>query len=708
MEADEQGLHPGDGTGSCRRPAVRPEWPGQDGGHVGVIPVRPPALTADMPTLPIAMHELLAAGLLLLAVLGVAVAAAGIVACLRLGSVAETLIALYLVAWAEVIMIMLALSTVRSVTRGATVACVAAGVGVSALVWHTRGRPQLQPIRPALTMLRPTLTDPLVRVAGAGFGLVWAYSAVLAVLTPVNDGDSLTYHLARAALWAQDHKLGFVDNPTDGRLGPNPPNAEIGQLFSLVIGGTDRFVALTQLLALPMTVIAVYATARRVGAPRENALFGAMLFGLLPVVVLQSSTGLNDLVAASFVAAAAPFALAPDRRFHLIAGLAAALAVGSKSAVPLLLAPLVIVVFATHPFRRAVGTVVLLAGGAVAGSYWSLENLHATGKLDGGLSEGQIADHAPGAVLATIGQLARRSLDLPGTDRGQVGYYAIIGAAFLIAAGVAALRDRPKLMTVAIRAALVVAVVPTAIALAARATGRERSGMLADPAGSWYGPVGVLAVVTTTVILASRYRAGRAPLRDVLLATAPLTQIVLMGAALAYDPYRGRFLISAMALSAATWGVLLSRRPLATGVVTIALVTITLSLQTFAGKPAGFPPGSPAAEGAPWGEPRWFVQTALRPDGNERAVLRFVDRHVPARTTIALAVRPNDFLSPYFGRGLTRKIRLVPDGVPVPEDADWLVIASERTVDLCLTDWRQAFARRSGWRVLRRIATGTC
>lgn len=653
------------------------------------------------------MGELLLAGLLLLALAGILVSAAALAACLRLPSVAETLLAVYLIAWAEVVVLMLALSTVHAVSRTWTVAGVAGGVGASALIWHARGQPRLPSIRSAVATLRSAIADPIVGFATVAFCIVFAYSALLALLTPANEGDTLAYHLARAAFWAQQHAVGYVPDPTDGRLGPNPPNAEIGQLFSLVVGGSDRFVALTQLLALPATVVAVYATARRATAPPREALFGALLFGLMPVVVLQSSTALNDLVTTSFVAAAAPFALARCRRAHLVAGLAAALAVGTKSAVPLLLVPLALVVVAAQPLRRAAGIVAILIGGALVGSYWSLENLHVTGKLDGGLSEGQIASHAPHAVLTSIARLSRRALDLPGTAGGNTVYYAVVGVALVVVAGVALARRR-QLAPTALGAAAVVMLVPLAIALGARVTGRERSGTLADATGSWYGPAGVLAVAAATVLIASRYRARRAPLSEVLLAAAPLAQLVLMAAALAYDPYRGRFLMPAMALSAATWGVLLARRSLAAGTFVIAVVTVTLSLLTFAGKPSGLPLGDGSKARAPWGEPRWFVQTILRPDGNERSVLRFVDRHVPAATTIALAVHPNDFLSPYFGRRLTRTIRLVPDGYAVPSDAAWLVISSEKSVDLCLSDWRQAFALRSGWRVLRRVASGTC
>jgi hypothetical protein len=111
---------------------------------------------------------------------------------------------------------------------------------------------------------------------------------------------------------------------------------------------------------------------------------------------------------------------------------------------------------------------------------------------------------------------------------------------------------------------------------------------------------------------------------------------------------------------------------------------------------------------APWGKPRWYVQTVLRPDDVERRILHFFDRHVPTRTTVALALNENDFLSPYFGPHRTRTVLLVPERYDVPDAADWLVIARGRIVGFCASDWRQSYALRNGWRVLRRIAHGSC
>ena len=125
--------------------------------------------------------------------------------------------------------------------------------------------------------------------------------------TAPNDYDVLWYHLARAAFWKQQHAVAYIPGANDARLNGFPPNAEIADSFTMILGWTDRFVGFVQLSALLATMTAVAGMARRIGLSVRQALFGALLFATLPVVVLQSATALNDLVFGSFLACCAYF-----------------------------------------------------------------------------------------------------------------------------------------------------------------------------------------------------------------------------------------------------------------------------------------------------------------------------------------------------------------------------------------------------------------
>ena len=83
----------------------------------------------------------------------------------------------------------------------------------------------------------------------------------------------------------------------------------------------------------------------------------------------------------------------------------------------------------------------------------------------------------------------------------------------------------------------------------------------------------------------------------------------------------------------------------------------------------------------------------------------------PRDARLALAVRGNDFVFPYFGPGISRHVTLVRPGEAVPADAEWL---RHQPVHACqsLPDaWRREFAREPRWRnfrLERRIAPDDC
>ena len=72
--------------------------------------------------------------------------------------------------------------------------------------------------------------------------------------------------MARAAFWRQHHGLSYIANALESRLNVNPPNAEIGVLFTMLTSGTQRFVGLVQVSALIVCLLAAIGIARRIGA----------------------------------------------------------------------------------------------------------------------------------------------------------------------------------------------------------------------------------------------------------------------------------------------------------------------------------------------------------------------------------------------------------------------------------------------------------
>ena len=171
---------------------------------------------------------------------------------------------------------------------------------------------------------------PILIVLAVATGLALLYVLALIVGTPPANHDSLTYHLTRAAFWAQDDRVGYIADAYDERLNAHPPNAEIVLTFLLEVGRNERLAGFVQFTAAVALAVGVFSLARKMGLARGEAAFGALLFLTLPIVLLQASTAQNDLVAASFLLAAAVFVLGDSRRELLLAAVATALAVGTK------------------------------------------------------------------------------------------------------------------------------------------------------------------------------------------------------------------------------------------------------------------------------------------------------------------------------------------------------------------------------------------
>ena len=164
--------------------------------------------------------------LLCLAMSALLVAAALFASMLRLASPIAYLLATNLIAWAILVAAVLPLSPVHAVTARPP------GRGpdpwIAALSWWRSGRPTgATDATAASGRLSATRW-----VLGVIAGIATLYVTALAVATPENEGDALAYHVARAAFWYQQHGVGYIANAVETRLNVNPPNAEIGVLFT--------------------------------------------------------------------------------------------------------------------------------------------------------------------------------------------------------------------------------------------------------------------------------------------------------------------------------------------------------------------------------------------------------------------------------------------------------------------------------------------
>jgi hypothetical protein len=649
--------------------------------------------------------------LAVLACIALVIVTAGIpAAAVARGDAVALLVGTWVLGLAEIVLLALGLSLFDAFTRpwllgAAALACVAA-------LAVRRARPvPLPAVGAQREALGEILRDPALALLAAANVLVLGYSAALALFTPPSEDDALTYHLIRSAFWKQDHAVGWVHDTIDLRANVSPPVAEIGVAASMVLDQGERFVALPQLTALPVAGLAVYGIGRRVGLGRRAAALGGLAVPLLPDGLIQSSTAMNDVVPAALTAAIALFVLRAGAADVAVGAVALALLLGTKTAAVFVLPSLALLVLATTPARRWLALAAVGVAAIAVGSAWYVVNQIETGDASGGLDSEHLSSDGldPVAAFARLLRYSTSAIELPGGIGLDKYLYVVAGAVLVVVAF--ALRRRALLWS-----GVLVGAVPLVLVARKAADelytrgwyrlGREDlssldpgdfSGRISATGYTWYGPVGLVLVVASLVVVLVRLRRRGGSLTTLVLATAPLLTLVLLAAALAWNGAYGRLLFPAVALSAAVWGVVYPWRSGTVAIAVASTIVAVTSLVWWNKKPLGVRLLEPA-RGSVWTTPRAKVQEVL--DGSA-PFLAFFEREVPADAHVAVA----SGLPPYslFGPRLDRTIRALPDlDRPVP--GDWLVV--QRGVrPRCAASWRRVAGEpNSDYDLLRRVA----
>jgi hypothetical protein len=644
----------------------------------------------------LALLVLFASGLLVGALLGVR----GTVPVLLVG---------YLTAFTEIVGLSLLLSPFDGVTRANLIAGSITLLVALGAIWVIAGSPPIV-VLPRTWPARPAVATPQALLA-AVVAFALAYVLALILFTPPNGWDPLNYHLPRAAFWVQSHHVGYIEPTYDERLNLNPPNGEIAFAYVLSVTREEILLGFVQFVAALACALGVFALARRAGLTRLEAGFGSLLFLSLPIVILQASLSKNDLVVASFLVTAAVFVLGDQRRDLGIAAVATALAVGTKSTAIYGVAVLLALALLPTAGTRRAARVAAVAVGAVAGSYWYVVNAVESGRLLGD----QSAQQGVTAVLRGVANVVTAygmlvdTLDVSGARGRDILLYGV--AAVLLAAVLFVPRGfRPAVLAGAIVAVpfALLAVSdhvgrPTLVDLY-EAVGKPRgflgegspaSPTVASDTASWFGAVGFLFVLGAIAALWLR-RERRSQVAVVsVLALAPVAWFVLVALTLSYNPWLGRFFIFPVALSAALWGVVLRWPAGAWAASVLAALTLVLSLVHYEEKPSGVRLLDRSSVRSVWTMKRWEVQSqhvpALGP------LLRFADKQIPAKATVALALADNGFGYPFFGPHLDRRVVIVPFGSSAKEiRADWLVATPERAPEIDGSCWQKAFTSSEG------------
>jgi hypothetical protein len=529
----------------------------------------------------------------------------------RLPSLAPTLLVAYLAFTANLGLVTLALSPFQWVTRGGLAVAEALLLAGAAVLWWRRGRPGL-PLASARGAARVVLASPVTAAFLALVAVVLAYELVLVLTVPPNNGDSLAYHLSRAAAWAQHGGFHWIPNAPTIRMNGFQPLAEQQILFFFVATGRGALFALPQYLAQLAILVAVYGAARRLGFDVRAAAGAMFLVATFSVVALEASTAQNDLVAASFPAVAVCLLLGRTRLEHALGGVAVGMGLGVKLTAALVVPFLAWLALARG--RRVLWTALAggVAGLLAVGIWGYVLNLAETGDPLGegtGPVQGRTSPAYPDSVETAI-YIVYSLLDvsvLPDWAIWALAAAGVATAAWLLrrradrgeAVGVATPFLAPLLV---LGAAAVVAFVaerwgfpidgPGSISEEGRFRPLDR---IANANYSAFGPVGIVALLAATVLAVVAYVRRRAGAAQLALACAFPAFVLAMSLQIAWNPFLIRFLVVPAVLTAPLLAHLFRGLATTTAYCAVAGLVVVLTLTHDQGKP--FDPAS----GKPWG-----------------------------------------------------------------------------------------------------------
>lgn len=184
--------------------------------------------------------------------------------------------------------------------------------------------------------------------------------AVIAFVSPPNNNDSLNYHMARVAHWAQDSSLRHYPTAFQPQLW-SPVWAESAVLHTYLLAGGDRLANLVQFMSMLGSLIAASLLARDLGGRPAAQWFAALFVVSLPMGILQSTSTQNDYVAGFWLLCLANWTVKAMsaglvRREFVFLGLTLGLGLATKGTFYIYAIPSVAVstwlIFKQHGLRR--------------------------------------------------------------------------------------------------------------------------------------------------------------------------------------------------------------------------------------------------------------------------------------------------------------------------------------------------------------------
>ncbi|WKZ33742.1 MAG: glycosyltransferase family 39 protein [Thermodesulfobacteriota bacterium] len=125
--------------------------------------------------------------------------------------------------------------------------------------------------------------------------LIAAITLVIALASPPNNWDSMTYHMSRVAHWLQNQSIHHYPTNVLRQIHLSP-GAELVIAHLMALGDNDNLANLVQWGAMSGSLVGVSLIAKMLGLGARGQAFSALAAATLPMGILQSTSTQNDYV----------------------------------------------------------------------------------------------------------------------------------------------------------------------------------------------------------------------------------------------------------------------------------------------------------------------------------------------------------------------------------------------------------------------------
>ncbi len=176
-----------------------------------------------------------------------------------------------------------------------------ANVGLSVCIFYFTPREEIiSAVKKAFQSKAECLAPLENKTYLALIGLIYSCVFVVALLSPPNTSDSMSYHLARVANWIQQSSVEFYPTAVLRQLYQNPL-AEYAILHLQLLAGNDYYANLVQFFCFAAVGVTASLIAQECGQTFKTQIVAAFLTATIPMAILQASGTQNDLVVGLFV-----------------------------------------------------------------------------------------------------------------------------------------------------------------------------------------------------------------------------------------------------------------------------------------------------------------------------------------------------------------------------------------------------------------------